>query len=126
MDWHIPHQRQAGGGSQSQKRAIAAQRHPLPNCRQTSLLTKTSWDSRRLTSTGRISSPEETHSTPEKVCPLYTQKTEWLGWGRGEVSDLNWGQLRMPSTWSPELLEPGTGAKHRPNQVCAFVEYPRT
>ena len=33
-------------GSQSQKVAIAApERHPLPNCKQASLLTKTSWDS---------------------------------------------------------------------------------
>ena len=27
---------------------------------------------------------------------------------------------------SPELLRPGKGTKCRPNQVCAFVEYPRT
>ena len=24
----------------------------------------------------------------------------------------------------PELLGPGKGTKHRPNQICAFVEYP--
>ena len=29
-----------------------------------------------------ISSPEETHGTPEKAHQLYTQKTEQLGWGR--------------------------------------------
>ena len=29
-----------------------------------------------------------------------------------------------PNTWSPELLGPGKGTKHRPNQVCASVEYP--
>ena len=31
-----------------------------------------------------------------------------------------------PSTWSPELLGPGKDTKHRPNQVCTSVEYPRT
>ena len=36
------------------------------------------------------------------------------------------GRVRSPSTWSPELLGPGKGTKHRPNQICAFVEYPRT
>ena len=30
------------------------------------------------------------------------------------------------STWSPELLEPGKGTKHKPNWVHAFVEYSRT
>ena len=29
------------------------------------------------------------------------------------------GRVRSPSTWSPELLGPGKGTKHRPNQVCA-------
>ena len=29
-----------------------------------------------------ISFPEQTHSTPDKAHPLYTQKTEQLGWGR--------------------------------------------
>ena len=75
------------GGSQSWKGAIAAsERHPLPNCKQAQLLTKSSWDSGWWTSAWRvmpeISSPEETHSTPEKVHPLYTQKTERLGGGR--------------------------------------------
>ena len=32
----------------------APERHPLPNCKQTPLLTKTSWDSGWLTSAGRI------------------------------------------------------------------------
>ena len=35
-------------------------------------------------------------------------------------------RVRLPSTWSPELLVPGKGTKRRPNQVCAFVEYLRT
>ena len=36
------------------------------------------------------------------------------------------GRVCSPSPWSPELLRPGKGTKRRPNQVCAFVEYPRT
>ena len=60
---------------QSQKGAITApERHHLPNCKQASLLTKTSWDSGRSTSPEgsqpEISSPEETHNTSEKVCML--------------------------------------------------------
>ena len=35
------------------------------------------------------------------------------------------GNVHSPSTWSPELFGPGKGKKLRPNQVCAFVEYPR-
>ena len=80
-------QRQAGEGSQSQKGAITApERHHLPNCKQASLLTKTSWDSGRSTSTKRVAArdqpPEETHGTPEKVHLLYTQKIKLLGRGR--------------------------------------------
>ena len=44
--WAIPRRRQAGEGSQSRKGAIAArERHPLPNCKHASLLSKTSLDS---------------------------------------------------------------------------------
>ena len=73
-----------------------------------------------------ISSPEETQGTSEKACPLYTQKSKQLGQGRQQDTASNWGRLRLPSTWSLELLGPGKGTKRRPNQVCAFVEYPRT
>ena len=65
---------------------MAPERHPIPNCRQASLLTKTSWDSGLLTSARgsqpEINSPEETHGTPERVHRLYTQKTAA---GTGEV-----------------------------------------
>ena len=60
VDWHIPHWRQAGEGSQSQKGAIMApERHPIPNCKQTSLLTKTSWDSGWLTSARRVAARDQ-------------------------------------------------------------------
>ena len=36
------------------------------------------------------------------------------------------GTVRLPSTWLPEVLGPGKGTERVPNQVCAFVEYPRT
>ena len=35
------------------------------------------------------------------------------------------GAVCLPSTWLPELLGPGKGKKHMPNQVCALAEYPR-
>ena len=115
---------QEGEGSQSQKGAIAApERHPLPNCKQASLLTKTSWDSRQLTSSRRVAAGDQllrrdtghlrshASSTPRKL-------SSWDGGG--------WGQLRSPNTWSPELLGPGKGTKHGPSQVCASVEDLRT
>ena len=61
----------------------APDRHAIPNGKQTSLLTKTSWDSGLSTSARRvepeISSPEETHGTPEKAPRLYTHQTEQQG-----------------------------------------------
>ena len=60
LDWPSPCQRQAGGGSRSQKRASSApERHPLPNCKQAPLLTKTSWDSEQLTSARRVAARDQ-------------------------------------------------------------------
>ena len=59
-DRPIPCWRQAGEGSQSQKGAITApERHHLPNCKQASLLTKTSWDSGWLTSAWRVAARDQ-------------------------------------------------------------------
>ena len=33
--------------------------------------------------------------------------------------------VRLPRTWSPELLRPGKGTKCTPSLVCALAEYPR-
>ena len=64
-------------GSQSWKGlkgAIAApERHYLSNCKQASLLTKTSW-------------VLDSHHPPEKVHQLYTQKTEHQGRERLKVT----------------------------------------
>ena len=60
MDRFIPFQRQAGEGSKSQKGAVAApERHHLPNCKQASLLTKTSWDSGQSTSARRVAARDQ-------------------------------------------------------------------
>ena len=49
------------------------------------MLTKISWDSGWLTVTGRVVAsdqlPRRDTGTSAKVRPLYTQKTERLGWG---------------------------------------------
>ena len=59
MDWPIPCQRQEGG-RQSQKGAIvASERHHQPNCKQGSLLTKTSWDSGWLTSARKVAARDQ-------------------------------------------------------------------
>ena len=89
MDRPIPRQRQ--GGRQATARAgrgkSRPQRwHPLPNCKQAPVANQVilgSWMvDIRQEGCSQISSPEETHSTPEKVLPLCTQETKWLGWGR--------------------------------------------
>ena len=79
----LPGDTQAGG-SQSRKGAIVApERHPPPNCKQAPLLTKNSWDSGRMTSTGRVALRNQlSEGMPEKVHLLYTQKAEQLGQGR--------------------------------------------
>ena len=60
MDWPTPCKRQAGKSSQSRKGAIAApERHPLPNCKQASLLTKSSWDSGRSTYARRVAARDQ-------------------------------------------------------------------
>ena len=68
MGQPIPRQRQAGECSQSWKGAIAApERHPIPNSKQTSLLTKTSF-SGRLTSARRVAAGDQLprRDTPRK------------------------------------------------------------
>ena len=38
---------------------MAPERHPLPNCKQASLLNKTSWDSGLSTSTGSVTARDQ-------------------------------------------------------------------
>ena len=70
-----------------------------------------------------ISSPEETHSTPEMVCSAPRKQVM----GTGEIKAHGPpGTVCLPSSWLPELLGPGKGTKHMPNRVCALAEYLRT
>ena len=59
----------------------------IPNCKQTSLLIKTSWDSGQLTLAGKVTArnqlPRRDTGHTEKARPLYTQKTKRLGRERG-------------------------------------------
>jgi len=60
VDWPIPRWRQAGEGSQSWKGAMEApERQQLPNCKQASLLTKTSWDSGQSTSARKVAARDQ-------------------------------------------------------------------
>ena len=92
-------------------------------------LTKTSWDSGRVTSAWRITSrdqfPGETHGTGDGRAGCHPGDRAA---GIREVvrRSPHLGRLRSPSTWSPELLGPGKGTKRRPSPVCAFVESPGT
>ena len=58
--------------------------------------------------------------------PIVHPENRAAGMGEAIRCTPTWGWLRLPSTWSPELLGPGKGTKRRPNQVCTFVECPRT
>ena len=76
-----------GGWSQSRKGAIEApERHPLPNCKQALLLTKSSWHSGWFTSAGRVAARDqlarrETHGTPEKHARCTPRKPGY--WDQG-------------------------------------------
>ena len=66
--------------------------------------------------------PQKRHTSHLRRCTSCTPRKP-SGWdGGGDKLQ----QPRSPSTWSPELLRPGKSTKLRPNQVCAFVEYPST
>ena len=95
------------------------------------LLTKTSWDPGRLTSTRRVAARDQ--------LPRRDTQHTWEGpptahpgnqvAGMGEVircTPPHLGRLHLPSNGSPELLGPGKGTKRRPIPVCVLVEYPRT
>ena len=68
------------------------------------------------------SAPQKRHTAHLRRCTSCTPRKLSGRGGGGHKSQ----QPRLPSTWSPELLEPGKGTKHMPNQVCTCVEYPRT
>ena len=112
-------------GSQSRKGA------PSTKLRAGSqLLTKTSWYSGRLTSTGRVTARDQLprRDTLDTWGSTSTEHPGNQAAGTGEVIRCtpHLGRVHLPSTWLPELLGPGKGTKRRPNWVCAFAEYPRT
>ena len=131
---------QAGEGSQSQKGEImASERHYLPNCKQASLLTKTSWDSGRSTSAWEgalVVHPENWAAGMEEVisCSDRAHQTP----GHLSCPDLGRAQnagptvsvpLRTTRVPEPEWLRPGKciqpraslrqfpAEKHRPWEV---------
>ena len=63
VDWAIPHWRQRGRQTTARARSIGAilapERHHLPDCKQASLLTKTSWDSGWSTPTRRVAARDQ-------------------------------------------------------------------
>ena len=72
------------------------------------------------------SAPQRRHTAYLRRCSGGTpRKPRGWDWG-GDKTHHPPGRVRSPSTWSPELLRPMNGTKHRPNRVCAFVEYLRT
>ena len=123
--------REACGGSQSQKGAISApEGHPLQNCKQAPICLP-----RLLGILGGWHPPRESQqgSAPQKRHMAYLRRAHLLpprkpsGWvGGGDKTHHTWGWLCSPSTWSPELLGPRKGTRGRSNRVWAFVEYLRS
>ena len=58
--------------------------------------------------------------------PIVHPENRAAGTGEAIRCTPTWGWLRLPSTWSPELLGPGKGTKCRPNQVCTSEDYSNT
>ena len=73
-----------------------------------------------------ISSPEETHGTPETVLSWHTGETEWTGLGRWlrYMAQLGQGARQAPVHLSCSDLKRAQNAQ--PIQVCGLAEYPRT
>ena len=116
-------------GQPSWKGAIVApERHHLPNCKQASLLTKTSWDSGWSTSDGRVTARDQlprrdTRHTRESV-PVVHPENQVAGMekaishsdcahqvlGRLSCSDLgraqNAGPTKSAPLWSTQVPEP--------------------
>ena len=84
MDWPIPYKRQAGGGQPEPEGVNCSPREASSTKLQAGFIANQDFLGFWMVDivTARDSSPEETHGTPEKACPFYTQKTEWLGGGR--------------------------------------------
>ena len=68
------------------------------------------------------SAPQRSHVANLRWCSHCTPRKP-NGWDQGgDKVHRPPGTVHSPSTWSPELLGPGKSTKHRPNEVCAFVE----
>ena len=81
------------------------------------MLTKISWDSGWSTSARRVAARDQLqkrHMAHLRRCADCIPRKLIGRDSRGDKSQ----QPQSPSTWSPELLEPGKGTKCRPIQVC--------
>ena len=124
-------------GSQSQKGAIAApERHYIPNCKQASLLTKTSWGSGRSTSTWEgapVIHPENPvagmgEAISRSDCALQTpHHLSYSDLGRAQnVGPTESAPLRTTQVPEPEQLKPGRCMHPRAGLGRFPVEQPRT
>ena len=132
MDWPIPHGRQRGRWATARARrqeailapeiASTVRRFPVAN--------------KFFLGFWTVDICQKGHSLRSAPQMRHTAHLRWHSHGAprnraagiGEVIKTHRppGIVNSPCTWSPELLRPGKGTKFRPNQVCAFVEYPKT
>ena len=124
--------RKAGGGQPELERGNLGPREASSTKLQagSQLLTKTYWDSGLLTYARRVAARDQLlRRDTRHTCDGHARchpGNQAAGTGEVIKRTPHLGRLCSPSTWSPELLGLGKGTKRRPNQVCAFVEYPRT
>ena len=71
------------------------------------------------------SAPQKRHTADLNGTPTVYPRNQAAGKGEA-IRCTAPRRLCWPSTQSPELLGPGKGTKCRPNQVCTFMEYPKT
>ena len=112
------------GSGQSQKWANSAPQMASPTKLQTgSLANQEFWDFGRLTSARRVAARDQLPRRDTRCTRLACPETGWdCG---GERFRCTWGEGARQAPGSLSFSD-GDGTKHRPNRVCAFVEYPRT
>ena len=122
--------RDSGRATQSLKGAISApEKASSTKLRSGSqLLSKSSWDPGRLTSTRRAARDQLPRGDTAHLrwCSHCAHRKP-TGWDQGgDKTHRPPGTVCSPSTWSPELLRPGKGTNRMRSRICVFVEYLRT
>ena len=90
------------------------------------MLTKSSWDPGWLTSTRRVTARDQlpradTQHTSDST-PVAHPGNQAAGTGEVIRHTTHLGRVCSPSTWSPKLLRPEKGKKHRSLCLCSICK----